>query len=280
MEGPEKNLMIGRQATGAMRCTQQKKNWLETSVDGVAEMANATETQAGGLDPDLSQKWLHIPHLSLTTSLVSHACSFFPHHGFFLANPPVPLLTHLRHCVTSSLQPRCASFQLFSHPSTVLSKNCSINFPVRYFPWTNLPARCKDRFLSRNSRCAVFSCFWIGRWLRLHMAARRKEFGSRNWSVCRRGPCCKLSNEQVALLSQFVHHLPNGRPCARFFSYQEPHTPKLGPVQTVSLWPKSSSWDPKMLDAQPLMMSPYPLPTWRHLGDLCVNEPKTKISSG
>ena len=33
-----------------------------------------------------------------------------------------------------------------------------------------------------------------------------------------------------------------------------------------------------MLDAQPLMMSLYPLPTWRHLGDLCVNEPKTKIS--
>ena len=25
------------------------------SLDGVAEMANATETQAGGLDPDLSQ---------------------------------------------------------------------------------------------------------------------------------------------------------------------------------------------------------------------------------
>ena len=28
-----------------------------------------------------------------------------------------------------------------------------------------------------------------------------------------------VKNEQVALLSQFVHHLPNGRPCARFFSY-------------------------------------------------------------
>ena len=27
-----------------------------------------------------------------------------------------------------------------------------------------------------------------------------------------------VTSEQVALLSQFVHHLPNGRPCARFFN--------------------------------------------------------------
>ena len=30
-----------------------------------------------------------------------------------------------------------------------------------------------------------------------------------------------VTNEQVALLRQFVHHLPDGRPCARFFSYQQ-----------------------------------------------------------
>ena len=35
--------------------TAKKKNCLETSLDGVVGMTNATETQAGGLDPDLSQ---------------------------------------------------------------------------------------------------------------------------------------------------------------------------------------------------------------------------------
>ena len=35
-----------------MRCTQQAKTSLEKSLDGVAEMANATETQAGCMDPD------------------------------------------------------------------------------------------------------------------------------------------------------------------------------------------------------------------------------------
>ena len=38
-----------------MRRTQHTKTCLETSLDGVAEMAHATETQARGLDPDLSQ---------------------------------------------------------------------------------------------------------------------------------------------------------------------------------------------------------------------------------
>ena len=52
------HMMIGRQATGAMRCTQRTKTSLETGLDGFAEMANATETQAGGLDPDFSQNGL------------------------------------------------------------------------------------------------------------------------------------------------------------------------------------------------------------------------------
>ena len=38
------------------QCTQQTKTWLETSLDRVAEMTNATETQAGGLDPRLEPK--------------------------------------------------------------------------------------------------------------------------------------------------------------------------------------------------------------------------------
>ena len=46
----------GRHATGAMRCTQPANKILtRKSLGGVARMANATETQAGGLDPDLSQ---------------------------------------------------------------------------------------------------------------------------------------------------------------------------------------------------------------------------------
>ena len=30
-----------------------------------------------------------------------------------------------------------------------------------------------------------------------------------------------VTNKQVPLLSQFAHQLPNGRPCARFFSYHQ-----------------------------------------------------------
>ena len=36
----------------------------------------------------------------------------------------------------------------------------------------------------------------------------------------------------------------------------------------------------KMLEAQPVMTALIPLPTWRHLGDLCVNLPKPKSRSG
>ena len=38
--------------------TANKNLTRNESLDGVAEMANATETQAGGLHPDLSPKWL------------------------------------------------------------------------------------------------------------------------------------------------------------------------------------------------------------------------------
>ena len=62
------HLMTGRQATGAMRCTQQ------TSHDGVAEMANATETQAGGLDPDLSQNGYGLTCRSLYLAKLFLSC--------------------------------------------------------------------------------------------------------------------------------------------------------------------------------------------------------------
>ena len=71
--------MIGRQATGAIRCTQQTKSWLETSLDGVAEMANATEPQAGRLDPDLSQngyiQYCRMAFLASINILVIMDCS-------------------------------------------------------------------------------------------------------------------------------------------------------------------------------------------------------------
>ena len=43
------------------------------------------------------------------------------------------------------------------------------------------------------------------------------------------------------------------------------------PLAQEQLWRQPA----KMLDAQPVMMSLYPLPTCRRLGDLCVREPKT-----
>ena len=45
------------------------------------------------------------------------------------------------------------------------------------------------------------------------------------------------------------------------------------PLYQEQLWRQSA----KMLDAQPVMMSLYLFPTCRHLGDLCVREPKTSF---
>ena len=45
------------------------------------------------------------------------------------------------------------------------------------------------------------------------------------------------------------------------------------PLAQEQLWRQNA----KMLDAQPVMMSLYPSPTCRHLGDLCVREPKTVL---
>ena len=85
---------------------------------------------------------------------------------------------------------------------------------------------------------------------------------SPDW-LCRLSPLSRSAphHETVALDSYSSQTVTDHR-CALRKPIQEPRTPVLGPIQTKDLAPELLRKQPsKMLDAQPVMTSLYPLPT-------------------
>ena len=93
--------------------------------------------------------------------------------------------------------------------------------------------------------------------------------------LCRLSPLCRfrLHGAEVECGSSSSQTVTD-RQCAPRRPTHGSRTPAIEPIQTTKPLAHEQLWrqPAKMLEAQPVVTSLKPLPTWRHLGDLCPNQ--------